>query len=298
MNAIKRNKRKFPKMTKSKKYHPSRIIVCYPDDYFLNTKNAEKLQKKYGSLPNVVEAKINQAVKGFKSNISTKSCHFFFDVDSTLTEGDGVIQNKVRGIFAQMKNDECRVYLASGRDVDQLGKDIKDLGAERRAIAENGGILIGVGPDGQKNIGNKKHPDTVSAYMRQHCKKIKEDIGQGVRETERIFKATIPEKKFLEYVKKSRANVSVLASKNSYHVTEKNINKGHALERLKNHLKFGTHDLVIAVGDSDLDVPMMKKSHHAFAVGNASLKARRAGIHLGRNYADGVEEMYERWFKR
>ncbi len=301
---IKKHSRKFTKIKHLKKYNdferPSitYVVVTYSDDHLLSDKGANQLKKKYESLSNVTDITVNQAINAFKENISDKNCHFVFDVDSTLTKGRGTIQNKVRNIFAQMNASGHRVYLASGRNEAQLRQDMDNFNTERFGIAENGGIIIGMGSDGHLILGNRTEPDKVLQYMKKHCKKITEDVVQGIRITERIFDAVIKESKFLNYVKKSNANVEVLASKNSYHVVKKKINKGYALERLSTELRFGNDDVVIGVGDSDLDVPLFGESVYKFAVGNASPKAKKTAIFLSENYADGVQEMYQKWFKQ
>ncbi len=302
LKMIDKNRKKFPKIQKLIKYDdddsgiPRHIMVIYDDKYTLDYNKREQLKKKYLNLTNVLDATVIQITRMNKKNISKKRCHFIFDVDSTLTSGKHTIRDKIRSIFTKISDQGHRVYLASGRHETQLRKDMGYLNTERFGIAENGGIILGMGTDDHLVLGNRTEPDKVLLYMKMHCKKITEDMPQGFRITEVIFNAKITQSKFLNYVKKSKANVSVLSSKNSYHVAKKNINKGYALERLRHELKFGDNDIVIGVGDSDLDIPMFKESDHAFAVGNASLNAKKHAENLERSHADGIEEMYTRLF--
>ena len=127
--------------------------------------------------------------------------------------------------------------------------------------------------------------------MKTKCRKIKEDIRQGMRLTERIFLATINEEKFRKYVEKSKAKVDILAGKNSYHVTKKKIDKGFALEKLKAKIRFGKNDIIIGVGDSDLDIPLFKEADYSFIVGNGSKKAKKYAVNLKGNYVDGIKEI-------
>jgi len=301
---IKRHARRFPRVQNTTKYgeyggrSECYVLVTYAVDHLLGDADVEKLKEKYAALKHVEDVTINQAIGPFKENISVKNCHFVFDVDSTLTTGRGTIQNKVRNIFRDMtEGSGHRVYLASGRKMDDLRQDMEDFGAESYGIAENGGILLGFGTDGFLLIGERAEPDKVLAYMKARCRKVKEDIRQGMRLTERIFLDTVTKPKFLEYVEKSKARVSVLASKGSYHVTKEGVDKGSALEKLKTRLRLGANDIVIGVGDSDLDVPLLQEADYGFVVGNGSKDAKAAGIDLGKNYADGVEAMYQKWFR-
>jgi len=274
------------------------VLVTYAVEHLLGDADVEKLKEKYAALKHVEDVTVNQSIGPFRENISIKNCHFVFDVDSTLTTGRSTIQNKVRNIFHDMTEASGhRVYLASGRKMDDLRQDIEDLGAESYGIAENGGILLGFGTKGFLLIGERTEPDKVLTYMKTRCRKVKEDIRQGMRLTERIFLATITKQEFLKYVEKSKAKVNVLASKSSYHVAKERVDKGSALEKLKTKLRLGINDIVIGVGDSDLDVPLLKEADYGFVVGNGSKSAKAAGIDLGKNYADGVETMYRKWFR-
>jgi len=247
---IRKHKRKFPKTQKVERYgeygNGSKyyVLVTYDAECLLSDTDVKKLEAKYAALQYVERVTINQAVDAYLENISTKNCHFVLDVDSTLTTGRGTIQSKVRSTFHDMKEDGHRVYLASGRDMDRLRHDIVDFGAESYGIAENGGILLGFGRDGFLPIGERGEPDRVLKYMKAKCGRVSEDIQQGMRLTERIFRATIGEQRFRAYVKKSKAKVSVFASKDSYHVAKEGVDKGFALEKLKSKLRLGPDDVV------------------------------------------------------
>ena len=295
---INKNRQSFPKIRKVEKYNDNHVIVSYLEDYFLNSEAINRLQKKFQRLDNIVKVSINQPNNGLKENISAKHCHFIFDVDSTLTTERGTIQHKIRDTFNGMNDDGHRIYLASGRSMEQLRQDIMDFKIEQYGIAENGGILLGFGVKEYLVIGDRTNHDKISVYMKQKCKKIKEDIKQGMRLTERIFQAAVSELIFLKYVERSKIKVNVLASKNSYHVAQDKVDRGFALEKLKTEIRLGSSDVVIGIGDSDLDIPLLEESDYGFVVGNASQKAKGAGIVLGKSYADGVKEMYECWFKK
>lgn len=297
IGAIKR-KRKIPKIRRIKPHSDKSkhyIIVTYRPKHKLDDDG--EVRKEFGKIKGVIKVRLNQPLNQLKENMDEKNCHFIFDVDSTLTSGHGTIQNEIRGIFNKLKENGHRIYLASGRNMDGLRKDIEEFGAESYGIAENGGIILGLGRGGYLVIGDRTEPDKVLKYMKKRCKSIKEDIRQGMRLTERIFLATIKEERFEKYVENSKARVNILAGKNSYHVTQKKVDKGFALERLKTELRFGTDDMVIGVGDSDLDIPLFKKADYAFVVGNGSSKAKKHATNLKGNYAAGIRELERDYLK-
>lgn len=147
--------------------------------------------------------------------------------------------------------------------------------------------------------GDRTEPDKLLAYVRFRCKHLKEDIKHNFRITERIFTRTITPTKFKKYVQNSKAKVDFHASEKAYHVSKQHINKGSALKKLTYDLRFGSDDVVIAVGDSGLDVPMFKEAEISFAVANAPSEVQKqAHVTLQNKTFDGVMEMYNGWFRR
>lgn len=224
--------------------------------------------------------------------------HFFLDIDSTLAgPRSKIIQNKVRGVLGKMLKDGHGTYLASGRHSEQVNVDIRHYGAERLGISENGGMTAS--PDGSTRLGDRSEPDEVMHYMKMNHRQIVEYIPQGMRVTGRIFRKSVPEKEFKKYVKESGAAVDVLASKTSYHVAKRGVNKGSAIERPKTDLVFNEYDIAVGVGDSGLDVPMFRESDWSFAVHNATRLAKKsASVVQGGDYGDAIAEMYDTWLSR
>lgn len=301
VSAIVDNRRRFPNVQEVVRCRAlgstkSYAIVTYKSGYTPSITEMNKITSEYIDLGCVAEATVIGTPGEFADTTFKNVLHFFFDVDSTLTEGNSLILNKVRKTFKKMIRDGHRIYLVSGRYTEQVKTDIELLGVEPYGIAENGGIITLSSPSGRIKLGDRSEPDEVLHYMKVNCRRVREDIPQAMRVTERIFRKNVPESRFKEYVKKSKADVDVLSSKTSYHVTKRGVNKGSALEKLKVHLEFGEYDVAVGVGDSDLDVPMFEKSDWSFAVHNASRRAKRAATTvLEGSYGDGVAEIYDRW---
>lgn len=301
VSAIVDNRRRFPNVQevvrcKALGSTKSYAIVTYKSGYTPSAIGMDKITSAYMDLGCVAEATVIGMPGEFADTTFRNALHFFFDVDSTLTEGNSLILNKVRKTFKKMAQDGHRIYLVSGRHADQIRMDAETLGVEAMGIAENGGIMTVVSPSERIKLGDRSEPDEVLRYMKVNCRKVREDVSQPMRITERIFRKNVPESQFMKYVRKSKANVDVLSSKTSYHVTKRGVNKGSALEKMKAHLEFGEYDVVVGVGDSDLDVPMFEKSDWSFAVHNASRRAKKAAtVVLEGSYGDGVAEIYDRW---
>ncbi len=104
----------------------------------------------------------------------------------------------------------------------------------------------------------------------------------------------------MEYViTKTNADAQVLSSKTSYHISKKGIDKGAAIEELANYLSLG-NELTVAVGDSELDIPMLDVTDLGFAPHNASseIKAmtKKRPTIMSKSCHDGIIEMYKNFF--
>lgn len=304
-NSVLRKVRKFTKIVKRAEiFSNNKIVVLLRPFSTTDTKQINELKKKFtvdGIIGKPIIGGVYPEKEDISENIFNRNIHFFFDIDSTLTDGPpGILDRKVRPLFNKMQNDNgYRIYLASGRTLPQVIDDIADLNVEPYAIAESGGIIIGIGTKGIVLHGDRTEPDKLLTYLKQHFRKNLEDVLSRYRLTERIFKNTLDESKFREYATRAKAKVDIHASKTSYHVSKEKINKGSALKKLTHDVRFGDRDYVIVVGDSGLDVPMFEEADFSFAVGNATDDAKiAASISLEQKNFDGVIEMYNCWFKK
>lgn len=194
-------------------------------------------------------------------------------------------------------DDNFHIYFVSGRNIPTVIEDMKNFGTEPYGIAENGGVIIGFGKSGEILHGDRTQPDKALAWLLSNCNKIKEDMKQGLRKTEVIIQNNIDEAKLRDYIKKSGAIVDCHASKTSYHITEQKKNKGSAVEALISEmiLKPGALDVIIAIGDADMDASMLKIATYSFAVGNASDKALESSdVWLEKPSVEGIEEFYKK----
>lgn len=224
--------------------------------------------------------------------------HFFPDIDSTLAGPRGrIMQDKARIVLDKMLKDGHRAYSVSGGHSEQANVDIRRYGAERLGTSENGGTVAS--PGGSARLGDRSEPDEAMLYMKMSHRQIAEDMPQGMRVTERIFRKSVPEREFKRYARESGAAVDVPASKTSYHVAKRGVNKGSAIERPRADLVFNEYDIAVGVGDSDRDVPMFRESDWSFVVHNATRLAKKSanGV-LDGGYGDAIGEMYDTWLSR
>ena len=272
------------------------IIISHnklnPSDDYRN-----KLKKKYEKLQHVYNIDIIPVTKiGFQKNMVKRDCRFIFDVDSTLTYGKpNVLAAKSTLLLKELQSCGYWVYFATGRGDGDLIDLIEECGTENEGIAENGGLLV-LSKSNTIKIGDKSEPNKAYwCLKKKYGTRVKQDMSQGSRITERIIKNNLSKKEYEVCTK--NYSVQILSSKNAYHITAKGIDKGRALKRLASVREWGD-DFIIAVGDSDLDVPMFKAASVSFAVSNSSNLAKKFSSQvLDNSYDDGVKEMINQWFK-
>ena len=260
--------------------------------------------EKFPSIDSVSPGPIFREKNELENNIFSRTCHFFFDIDSTLTRYTGTINKKVKPLLKTMGENNNYLYLASGRSHTQIMEDMKKLEyVEDYAIAENGGIILrGYAPDTECRFGSKGEPLRVLDTLKKNYNDgIRIDKEQGIRLTEIILLQTsvLTKQDIENTIKEIGADAQVLSSKNSFHISKKGVDKGSALEKLTSYLDLG-NDLTIAVGDSELDVPMFKATDYGFAPNNASEEIcsmnEKRPIIMSKTYFEGVIEMYEKYF--
>ena len=244
--------------------------------------------KKYGIKNNMAKNKKN------------KIRHIFFDIDSTLTHtGISSLNRNVKDMFLKFMDYNCTLYFCTGRAYQDVKKLIKMYNTSNYAIAENGGLIIGSSLPSEK-YGDRTEPDKLLNYMSNENIKFKLDPAQQSRKTEHVLKkSSISINRLSAAIKKSKLSVEIHASKNTYHITKKGINKGTALEYLasENELGLGSQHEIIAIGDSDLDIPMFKFADTSYAVKNADSNVKKnAKYRLKNNAPKAIEELYKRLF--
>lgn len=264
-----------------------------------NKSQETQLKNKFEKINGVLRAilvlpHIKVADVKLQEAFHTNRCVLFFDIDSTLTQGDpGNIHPKIESIFNKITDKGIRIFFITGRGMSDVSTLTKCYSVEKYAIAENGGIILGFGPDGYIEFGNKKEPKKILTYL-QIKYSTPEDMKQGIRLTEVIFlQKDITLKRLNSVIKSKKAKVDIHPSKNSYHVSQRGINKGTAMLQLCKLLHID-NQMIIAIGDADMDIPMLKKADYSFAVGNASEGVKKAAkkVLIGK-FEKGIEEIFD-----
>ncbi len=229
-----------------------------------------------------------------KKSLSNNTCRLIFDVDSTITRGGmSTIHPSIPPIFQKIEDRGIWIYVATGRSVYDLTQIVNDNPIQKTSIAENGGIILGFTTEGYLEHGNKTEPNKILTYLQEKYK-IKEDMKQEERITEIIFLQSDVSMNQIEEAKKAtNAKITVHKSQNSYHISKTNVSKGSAILELGKRLKWG-NSFKIAVGDSQMDVPMFDACDYSFAPKNADNFAKESCTEvLNGNYEQAIKILYE-----
>ncbi len=275
------------------------------DEIIINLIETSNRSKKYKSIRDIimgmryVESITPIEIPKHKNTKSTRlfatnNIRLILDVDSTITRRAGIIHHSIPPILKKIQDKGIWIYIATGRSIESLSEIIRQNPTiQRNSIAENGGIILGFTHDGYLEWGNKEEPRKVLEYLQKHYT-IKEDMEQGERITEVIFlQDDVTEDQIKRAIKSTKAKVAVHKSQNSYHISAKDIDKGSAILKLADKMKWGT-SYKIAVGDSQLDVPMFKACEYSFAPKNSDEHAKAACSKiLHGSYEKCLKEIYE-----
>ena len=235
-------------------------------------KKIEKIRKALQKIPTIKEEmKMYPVLETQEDESSPKMIHIFADIDSTLTHtGISALNRNVKSLIQKFTEKNCNFYFCTGRSYQDVTRLMRLYDTGEYGIAENGGIILGI-PKEQGRRVDRKQPNKLIQYLLKKKISFTVDPKQKNRRTEYVLmRKSITETELKKAIRLSTANVEYHASKNTYHISQKGINKGTAIEFLTSSEELDLDpeiDEVIAIGDSGLDIPMFKYVEKGYFVG-------------------------------
>jgi len=248
--------------------------------YHQSTKKIQKIMKLLTEISTVKEPpKMYPVIKVSKRETEPKMIHIFSDIDSTLTHTSvSALNRNVKTLIQKFIEKNCYFYFCTGRTYQDVERLRKLYNTGEYGIAENGGIIVGMSVH-RGRIGDKNEPNKLIQYLWKNNIPFTIDPNQGNRRTEYVLlRDSIKETTLKKAIKKSKANVEYHASKNTYHISKRGVNKGTAIEFLTSSEELDLDpnvDEVIAMGDSDLDLPMFSFVDKGYIVGKPDRELRK-----------------------
>jgi len=214
---------------------------------------------------------------------------FAVDIDGTITEnGRGRIHLDALAALRHLKNIGHNVIFVSGRSSVE-GYLLSIFGGTTNiAVGENGGCITD-GVNNHKLLGNKDECVKAFKFLKSKIDNVKEKP-VFPRLTEVVLQRTFDIESAKKIISKNNLNVGLSDSQYAFHINSRGINKGSGFEEVMKMLSITKND-VIAIGDSETDVPLFKIAKTSVALGNSSEYVKsQATMNVSAKSGDGLIE--------
>ena len=203
---------------------------------------------------------------------------FAVDIDGTLTDNGGGMVNLVAlGKLRYLQKMGYNVIYVTGRSSIEAYVLAVFGGTARIAIGENGGAIT-IGPQEHKLLASKEK--CIEGYQA-----LKKNI-EGVevkptfpRMTEVVLLRTFDLREGQKILDECKLSLYLSDSKYAFHINESGINKAYGLKAALNILKTDPKE-VVAIGDSETDVPMYNICGYSIALGHAHENVKAQADHV------------------
>ena len=216
---------------------------------------------------------------------------FAIDIDGTITlNGMGTINLEALSRLRSLKNEGHNVIPVTGRSSVE-GYLLSIFGGlTHLAVGENGGCITYGDKIQHKLLGNKGECIHALATIQSRLDiEIKEKLVMP-RMTEVVLERTFEIDKAQKIIDIENLNVVLTDSGYAYHINSKGVNKGSGFLEAIKMLDVDLND-VIAIGDSETDIPLFKIVENSIAVSNSSENLKKiAKIVTTKKSGEGVLE--------
>jgi len=218
---------------------------------------------------------------------------FAVDIDGTITDNKGgrVDLDALAALRYLVKLGHKVIYVTGRSSIEAYVLSVFG-GTTRIAVGENGGIITSA-PNEHKLIGNKQECMTAFEFLKT---KIPDIVEKPVfpRITEVVLERNFDIKLGKEILAVNNFNVHLSDSMYAYHINSKGVNKASGFLEVMNMFSAKKED-VIAIGDSETDVPLFNLAEISVALGNATDEVKsQATISVVGHEGDGVIEALEK----
>lgn len=215
------------------------------------------------------------------------------DIDGTITDNKGgrVDLDALAALRYLVKLGHKVIYVTGRSSIEAYVLSVFG-GTTRIAVGENGGIITS-GPDEHRLIGNKQECLKAFQFLKT---KIPDAVEKPVfpRITEVVLERNFDVNLGKKILAENNFNVQLSDSMYAYHINSKGVNKANGfLEVMK--MFSATKQDIIAIGDSETDVPLFGLAGISVALGNATDDVKsHATITVPGHAGDGIIEALEK----
>ena len=216
---------------------------------------------------------------------------FAVDIDGTITlNGKGSIHLEALARLRSLKDEGHNVILVTGRSSVE-GYLLSIFGGlTHMAVGENGGCITYGDKIQHKMLGNKGECVHALATIQSRLDIEIKEKPVFPRMTEVVLERTFQIEEAQKIVDRENLNVILSDSGYGYHINSKSVNKGSGFLEAIKILDVDLND-VIAIGDSETDVPLFKIVENSIAVSNSTENLKKiAKIVTTKKSGEGVLE--------
>jgi hypothetical protein len=216
---------------------------------------------------------------------------FAVDIDGTITlNGKGSIHLEALARLRSLKDEGHNVILVTGRSSVE-GYLLSIFGGlTHMAVGENGGCITYGDKIQHKMLGNKGECVHALATIQSRLDIEIKEKSVFPRMTEVVLERTFQIEEAQKIVDRENLNVILSDSGYGYHINSKGVNKGSGFLEAIKILDVDLND-VIAIGDSETDIPLFKIVENSIAVSNSTENLKKiAKIVTTKKSGEGVLE--------
>ena len=216
---------------------------------------------------------------------------FAVDIDGTITlNGMGTIHLEALSRLRSLKDNGHNVILVTGRSsVEGFLLSIFG-GLTNLSVGENGGCITYGDKIQHKMFGNKGECVHALATIQSRLDIEIKEKPVFPRMTEVVLERTFQIEEAQKIVDRENLNVILSDSGYGYHINSKGVNKGSGFLEAIKILDVDLND-VIAIGDSETDIPLFKIVENSIAVSNSTENLKKiAKIVTTKKSGEGVLE--------
>ena len=216
---------------------------------------------------------------------------FAIDIDGTITlNGMGTINLDALSKLRSLKDEGHNVIFVTGRSSVE-GYLLSIFGGlTHMSVGENGGCITYGDKIQHKLLGNKGECIHALATIQSRLGSEIKEKPVFPRMTEVVLERTFEIEKAKKIVDEDNLNVVLTDSGYAYHINSKGVNKGSGFLEVIKMLDVDLND-VIAIGDSETDIPLFKIVENSIAVSNSTENLKKiAKIVTTKKSGEGVLE--------
>ena len=216
---------------------------------------------------------------------------FAIDIDGTITlNGMGTINLDALSKLRSLKDEGHNVIFVTGRSSVE-GYLLSIFGGlTHMSVGENGGCITYGDKIQHKLLGNKGECVHALATIQSRLDSEIKEKPVFPRMTEVVLERTFEIEKAKKIVDEDNLNVVLTDSGYAYHINSKGVNKGSGFLEAIKMLDVDLND-VIAIGDSETDIPLFKIVENSIAVSNSTENLKKvAKIVTTKKSGEGVLE--------